>query len=979
MNIFVQTDARLKIYILLILCLYAILTAAWPSTAQEPLHYNINTENGLPDDEVYQVAQDKDGLMYIGCNSGLYRYDGFHFTTIKSEIRTGRSISHLHFDRKGTLWCQNFTGQIFYVNHDSLIEFGRFTNKNMAFPPFCIDQSGAVWVCHKQQLLVYPNGNKKASIILDIPYQDPIVQDIFPNGNEILISIAGHGIHSAELKSGKIHLSRIKNQSEDLNNLSTLNQFYGDVKNSFILSVKHPELETSIYNTKNLEKPIANIDSKILEYRIFNLQNINSTELWVSTSNGIYVFNKTTGQITEKPIMMNGIPVSSVFEDREKNLWLTSLGYGISLITDRNTTRINFSGKQKDIVTAVMYWNIDTIIAGTLQGEINMLHPENAGIKKELLVPGGRKKDVRKLIKYKNYLLAANGSLTIFEPKSGKSWLHRTPTIRDMVLVDDKLFAVTSTGTFVYYLNEFNPSILPPYKLIHAEAGVRIVSDSLNNSLWALINTGVIRIGIPDSADFEIKSSNIHGYCITIFKNKPYVITMNQEIVRLDYNKAQINGKSIQFSVSDDEYYYLHASKDRLLIYTKNNLYFTDLIDNKSSIIEKRPWFIQGIKQIASVNNNYYIASSSGLYSYKYPNSGENVPATDVIISGLWINGDEVEVNNRIETMYGNTVKLKLRSISFKSGRFLKYHYRIREIHSGWNSLSAVNPVITFNALAPGEYHFEAFSTDIDGNISKNSLRIKIIILGPYWQQWWFYVILFSILITLLIVAYTLRIRWIRRKAKREQAIILSQLTALKAQMNPHFMFNALNSIQQLVSIQDVKSSNYYLTQFSTLMRRVLSASDKEEITVAEEIEILRLYLELEKLRFGDEFYFEINTKDDIQPDDDKIHPMLLQPYVENAIKHGLLHRNGMKQLVIEFSHVGEYLECTITDNGIGRRKSTEINAKNNPGHTSFATQANHKRLALINDTRSKKSSVVIEDLLDADGDGLGTKVIIKY
>jgi two-component sensor histidine kinase len=449
--------------------------------------------------------------------------------------------------------------------------------------------------------------------------------------------------------------------------------------------------------------------------------------------------------------------------------------------------------------------------------------------------------------------------------------------------------------------------------------------------------------------------------------------------VRLDYNKAQINGKSIQFSVSDDEYYYLHASKDRLLIYTKNNLYFTDLIDNKSSIIEKRPWFIQGIKQIASVNNNYYIASSSGLYSYKYPNSGENVPATDVIISGLWINGDEVEVNNRIETMYGNTVKLKLRSISFKSGRFLKYHYRIREIHSGWNSLSAVNPVITFNALAPGEYHFEAFSTDIDGNISKNSLRIKIIILGPYWQQWWFYVILFSILITLLIVAYTLRIRWIRRKAKREQAIILSQLTALKAQMNPHFMFNALNSIQQLVSIQDVKSSNYYLTQFSTLMRRVLSASDKEEITVAEEIEILRLYLELEKLRFGDEFYFEINTKDDIQPDDDKIHPMLLQPYVENAIKHGLLHRNGMKQLVIEFSHVGEYLECTITDNGIGRRKSTEINAKNNPGHTSFATQANHKRLALINDTRSKKSSVVIEDLLDADGDGLGTKVIIKY
>ncbi|KXK43961.1 MAG: signal transduction histidine kinase [Bacteroidetes bacterium OLB11] len=143
--------------------------------------------------------------------------------------------------------------------------------------------------------------------------------------------------------------------------------------------------------------------------------------------------------------------------------------------------------------------------------------------------------------------------------------------------------------------------------------------------------------------------------------------------------------------------------------------------------------------------------------------------------------------------------------------------------------------------------------------------------------------------------------------------------------MNPHFMYNTLNSIQALILKQDIKNSNLYLSKFSHLMRKVLDVSGRDEISIQEEIEILELYLSLEKLRFGNDFLYKIIISNEVETQAIFLPPLLLQPFVENAIKHGLLHKKGEKQLIIRLEKETNHILCRIKDNGIGRKHSAEI------------------------------------------------------
>ena len=163
---------------------------------------------------------------------------------------------------------------------------------------------------------------------------------------------------------------------------------------------------------------------------------------------------------------------------------------------------------------------------------------------------------------------------------------------------------------------------------------------------------------------------------------------------------------------------------------------------------------------------------------------------------------------------------------------------------------------------------------------------------------------------TIVYLIFHWRIGFLKRRAEIQNQLILSQLTALKAQMNPHFMYNTLNSIQDLIVQHDIKSTNYYLSQFGSLMRKVLDASGSEQILLTEEVEILTLYLNLEKLRFGEQFSFEIRVDEQLDLEMMRIPSIVIQPFVENAIKHGLLHKNGEKKLLIYFSMTNNSVVC---------------------------------------------------------------------
>ena len=218
-----------------------------------------------------------------------------------------------------------------------------------------------------------------------------------------------------------------------------------------------------------------------------------------------------------------------------------------------------------------------------------------------------------------------------------------------------------------------------------------------------------------------------------------------------------------------------------------------------------------------------------------------------------------------------------------------------------------------------------------------------------------------------------------QRIAAMNQTISELNQTNLRQQMNPHFIFNTLNSIQYYVFQNDKIASNNYMTKFASLIRKTLENSRHTEITIKEELDALRLYLELEELRFKEKFDWSIKVDEEIDTLSYKIPTMLIQPYVENAITHGLMNKeNGKGMLMVGLQLHDDQIICTVEDNGIGRAKALEINRQKNSNHQSLGTNITESRLKLVNELYGKNMKVAYLDLVDSNGEPAGTKVEIN-
>jgi len=207
----------------------------------------------------------------------------------------------------------------------------------------------------------------------------------------------------------------------------------------------------------------------------------------------------------------------------------------------------------------------------------------------------------------------------------------------------------------------------------------------------------------------------------------------------------------------------------------------------------------------------------------------------------------------------------------------------------------------------------------------------------------------------------------------------ISELTQanLRQQMNPHFIFNTLNSIQYYVFQNDKLASNNYMTKFASLMRKTLENSMHTAIPIKEELDALQLYLELEELRFKEKFDWSIEVDDEIDTLAYKIPTMLIQPYVENAISHGLMNKEERGSLKVSMELRGDVILCTIEDNGIGREKAKAIQKERDENHVSLGTSITENRLRLVNEVYGKTMKVTYTDLKDETGQAAGTKVEI--
>lgn len=204
------------------------------------------------------------------------------------------------------------------------------------------------------------------------------------------------------------------------------------------------------------------------------------------------------------------------------------------------------------------------------------------------------------------------------------------------------------------------------------------------------------------------------------------------------------------------------------------------------------------------------------------------------------------------------------------------------------------------------------------------------------------------------------------------------EMQALRAQMNPHFIFNCLSSINRFIIKNETEAASDYLTRFSRLIRMVLINSQKSLITLEDEIEMLRLYLDMERLRFKNSFDYDIHFKNTVDAGAIFIPPLLLQPFCENAIWHGLMHKDGRRNLDIAMNMQDKVLNCTITDNGVGRGKAAELKSKSAEKDKSMGLQITRERLALLNKDKGAQTSYTLEDLFDENGNSAGTKVNLK-
>lgn len=478
-------------------------------------------------------------------------------------------------------------------------------------------------------------------------------------------------------------------------------------------------------------------------------------------------------------------------------------------------------------------------------------------------------------------------------------------------------------------------------------------SKKYPNTIWAGTSRGLVKIVNDTSIKFVPKNepllnnSNIYG--VVEDNNGKLWLGTNQGLWKYD-DKATCNNKLSQFNEIDG------LSGDFFSLYNSSLL---------------------------SDNGDIWMGNNKGLVKFNPTQIKPYSNPPKVYINELTINDTEVykgigEKNNLELSYDNNTLTFDILAINLIKPEQNKISYCLKGYD---DSLLQVNnnQKIRYTKIPPGKYEFEVKAIDADGKESE-SQKLAIKINPPFWKTWWFFtimIVLFALLIYS-IYKYNLnqRIKEEEKKTtleKLKNQLLEVEMKALRAQMNPHFLFNAMNSIKGIIVQKEEKKAADYLTKFSSLLRSILANSEKKKIILAKEIEALKLYIELESLRFTREFNYQIQIDKNIDTSFTRIPPLILQPFVENAIWHGLIPKSsGVNKLNVNIFRENDFVILEIEDNGVGRKKKV-ISSKPKK-QKSMGIGITQKRAELLH----SENEIRIIDLVDNAGNATGTKVSIK-
>lgn len=950
-------------------------------------HFGVN--EGLPSSETYYVTKDSKGYLWVATDAGVVKYDGYKFKSYST--RNGlpdNTVFKIHEDSKSRIWFSSYSGRFSYYdsNTDSIIEIPANTEliKTIKTLPleFAFDDSDTLFVSvdNKGYLKIFPPFYDKFEHIkysYDCVFLKYVTNDKIISGKNFVNSFPL--MESIPL----VYDVSKKNNGRSVLKLGTIKEF-----GSFVSVVSKKEklyLSTykKIYSIQNnqLNEIKHDTPENIID---INSINITDTKLWVNTIKfGTYVFEK---QFSKSLNLLNNYSVSCVLDDKDDGIWISTLEDGLFHVPDLGfnyldksagltankilsieenkeglyclTSDYNFQSYDinSDEINEVNflkqpYWGLKKLgDIYVVYGSPSFITGNDFKIKAEITCIVNSEKQVIKIkdvdfFDHQNFLAASGGGLYLVDKNTGKAIMLQSglPNIFSICNTPNGVYLGTKSGVYLYnkkacvFLGDNNTLFKSRVEDIHFVNGNLYFATRGNGVLILKANGDVLQFNQNNGLASDIVR------CLTSDENLNVWVGTNRGITKLSY--------------------------------TGNNMFKVISFNLANGLVSSE------INKIIIKNGHMFFATNKGLGKVSLSNVLYGKSKIPVNIESVLINNQIYNLKSTGSLDYNqNMIVVNYKGLRVINSGNILYKYRLAGLDTNW--VYTNNTTVQFTTLPPGNYKFEVYAINSESNASILPATFQFTINKPFWKTWWF---IFGSLFLLSITLYFLYLNKIKSVKKKEQekamamrAQVESELKALRAQMNPHFIFNAINSIQSFVLKNESKIAQSYLTKFARLIRLVLENSKHNFISLSNEIESLNLYIELEALRSSFSFDFKISANDNINADLVSIPPMLLQPYIENAILHGLnplVLRKGNLVVVFSRDEKGR-LKCVIEDNGIGRNKAMEIKRKKDLNRKSMGMEVTGDRIHLLNAHTDFFADVVVIDKIE-NNEPFGTRVEI--
>lgn len=941
------------------------------SVAQQPNFRAITTDQDLPSNEVYSILQDTQGFIWIGCDAGLFRYNGVKFIPYKTAQQRSKSITGLSQTPNGRIYCHNFTGQVFYVENDQMHELE--CSEITYVSNITTNQQNEVWIAAKEGLFHYSPQSNRCEYFKNSNITPKGISRNFTDRQDYIWFTSDDGLGKLN-KQKELTLYPFPHKKTDL------------LGNLLICNTPHETLLIGITSANLYQVTSQGIEKKIIPAlnnalegkKITNAYLDSKNRLWITTYAGVIMYHTITHQVK---VFLEEFSFSDILEDKDEAIWLTTLYDGILYIPN-----LDFEDLQAMHKVLKICHDEQNIYFGNTSGMLGVLDPIH---QKTRIYDVGLKADIRSL----NYdpldkSVYFNMNSSIYQLKNEEISLARpfAQSVKNMLHVPEGYLIASSARTY-FTKNLKDTSI----QVINEQWGRNILYDTHHKYIWVATNKGLLKV-INQGGEYLVvekllQDKQILDICLWETKQELFAVTFEGFIYQIS---PSLQIEPIAQLPNYIQAYHIFCYDYKLYIGTNKGLFIYNLHTKQWQQIGKLEGLISdNLLSFTFFQDKIWIATEKGVQSIPIAFKAKK-HLSKIFLRKILLNQNTLENSDyqKIEIQPHDALKIYVEAICYASADKFRYAYRINK-KSSWNYLPAHTEAIDINALPVGTFTIEMMIEDHQGKLSENVIILKGEVLPPIWQRGWFLGILFFVVLFAFFIGFRLRVKRLQERQEStlnqlhlENELKLWQQTALQVQMSPHFLFNILNSIKAYIYENDKQKAITYLNHFANLIRKILQNSNQKEVTLIEEIEIIKHYIELEGMLLEKDFSWEINIAESIELDEIYVPTLLIQPFVENAFKHGLRHKKGEKKLIISIISLSEQvIEIIVEDNGIGRKASQLINQKNKPLHQSFAMQNIKKRIDLLNQNSNFDIQMQILDKESPQQEALGTQIIltIKY